>query len=122
MSDIAGDEILPGKDADLDEYIRDHVESAYHPCGTCRMGNNKDEAVVDNKGRVFGVNGLRIADASVFPSITNGNLNAPVIMVAERISDFVLGRSLLPAEFTEDNKPWRPQSSLSDREKEPINP
>ena len=109
MADIAGDEILPGADANIDDYIRDHVESAYHPCGTCKMGSSRPEedgAVVDTKGRVFGVRGLRIADASIFPAITNGNLNAPVIMVAEKISDCILGQSLPPAKFANDCEPW----------------
>lgn len=126
MKDIAGEEIMPGKDADLDEYIRQHVESAYHPCGTCRMGrspNENDKAVVDNEGRVFGVDGLRVADASVFPSITNGNLNAPVIMVAEKMADHILGRDPLPpVEFGKGCEPWSPPSLEVDREKEPLNP
>lgn len=77
----------------------------------------------DNKGLVFGVNNLRIADASIFPSITNGNLNAPVIMVAERISDFVLGREpLAAASFDDGKEPWRPTATDTDREKDPISP
>eukprot|EP00934_Nitzschia_sp_Nitz4_P001996 Nitzschia sp. Nitz4//scaffold218_size35881//22174//24197//NITZ4_007796-RA/size35881-snap-gene-0.32-mRNA-1//-1//CDS//3329542286//1996//frame0 len=122
MQGIAGEEILPGKDADLDEYIREHVESAYHPCGTCRMGADED-AVVDPQGRVRGVDGLRVADASVFPSITNGNLNAPVIMVAERMADLILGKSPLPpTEFTAETKPWEPPANSMDREKAPAIP
>ncbi|WP_439560845.1 choline dehydrogenase [Roseinatronobacter sp.] len=97
-----GYEIQPGaditEDAQLDAFIRDHVESAYHPCGTARMGKADDpDAVVDPQGRVIGVNGLRVADSSIFPRITNGNLNAPSIMVGEKIADHILGR-LLPAE------------------------
>lgn len=100
------------------------MESAYHPCGTCKIGKSPDldGAVVDKEGCVFGVEGLRIADASVFPAITNGNLNAPVIMVAERISDFILQRSLPRAEFPIDGQPWKPPSFDTDREKMPINP
>jgi choline dehydrogenase len=100
-------EIQPGaqaeSDDDLDNVIREHAESAYHPCGTCRMGRATDPmAVVDPEGRVIGVDGLRVADSSLFPRITNGNLNAPSIMVGEKISDHVLGRSLAP-----DNAvPW----------------
>ncbi|MEM7596976.1 MAG: choline dehydrogenase [Pseudomonadota bacterium] len=100
-------EIQPGaqyqSDDELDGVIREHAESAYHPCGTCRMGRADDpHAVVDPEGRVIGVDALRVADSSLFPRITNGNLNAPSIMVGEKISDHVLGRSLAP-----DNAvPW----------------
>ena len=102
-----GAEIQPGaeaqSDADLDAFIRDHVESAYHPCGTCRMGRADDPlAVVDPQGRVIGVGALRVADSSVFPRIPNGNLNAPSIMVGEKIADHLLGRSLPP----ENAVPW----------------
>ncbi len=92
-------EIQPGadvqSDAALDSFIRAHVESAYHPCGTARMGRRDDpRAVVDPEGRVIGVDGLRVADSSVFPRITNGNLNGPSIMVGEKIADHLLGRRL----------------------------
>lgn len=102
-----GHEIQPGdsaqSDDDLDAVIREHAESAYHPCGTCRMGRADDPmAVVDPEGRVIGVEGLRIGDSSVFPRITNGNLNAPSIMVGEKVADHILGRSLPP----ENLAPW----------------
>ncbi|APX88960.1 choline dehydrogenase [Brevirhabdus pacifica] len=101
-------EIQPGaalqSDEELDDFIREHAESAYHPCGTCRMGRADDpEAVVDPEGRVIGVSGLRVADSSVFPRIPNGNLNAPSIMVGEKIADHVLGRAPLAAE---NARPW----------------
>lgn len=101
-------EIQPGaavqSDAALDEFIREHVESAYHPCGTCRMGRADDRnTVVDSDARVIGVTGLRVADSSVFPRITNGNLNAPSIMVGEKVSDHILGRDPLPPENVQ---PW----------------
>lgn len=89
------------------------------------MGRSQEDgAVVDNQGRVFGVSNLRVADASIFPSITNGNLNAPVIMVAERISDLVLGRKpLAAATFDVCSEPWRPTTTAnSDRERTPICP
>ena len=100
-------EIQPGSDVqtdeELDAFIREHAESAYHPCGTCRMGRADDPmAVVDPEGRVIGVEGLRVADSSIFPRITNGNLNAPSIMVGEKVADHVLGRRL-PSENAE---PW----------------
>ncbi|MCP5038833.1 MAG: choline dehydrogenase [Rhodobacteraceae bacterium] len=93
-------EILPGaglkSDDELDGFIREHAESAYHPCGTARMGRKDDRhAVVDPECRVIGVENLRLADSSVFPRITNGNLNAPSIMVGEKAADHILGRSLL---------------------------
>ena len=100
-------EIQPGADVqseeELDAAIREHVESAYHPCGTCRMGAMDDPgAVVDPECRVIGVEGLRLADSSIFPRITNGNLNAPSIMTGEKAADHILGRRL-PAE---DADPW----------------
>ncbi|NKX43797.1 choline dehydrogenase [Roseicyclus persicicus] len=100
-------EIQPGaaaqSDAALDAVIREHAESAYHPCGTARMGRRDDPmAVVDPETRVIGVEGLRLADSSVFPLIPNGNLNAPSIMVGEKAADHILGRRL-PSENLE---PW----------------
>jgi choline dehydrogenase len=98
-----GHEILPGAhlqtDEELDAAIRDHAESAYHPCGTCRMGRADDlTSVVDPETRVIGVDGLRVADSSIFPRITNGNLNAPSILVGEKAADHILGRTPLPRE------------------------
>ena len=76
---------------ELDQFIREHVESAYHPCGTCRMGKLDDPmSVVDETGKVIGVQKLRLADSSIFPQITNGNLNGPSIMVGEKVSDHIL--------------------------------
>ncbi len=97
----ADGEIQPGasvqSDDELDSFIREHAESAYHPCGTCRMGASDDPmAVVDPQTRVIGVKGLRVADSSIFPRITNGNLNAPSIMVGEKAADHILGRDMLP--------------------------
>ncbi len=101
-------EIQPGaeaqSDADLDAFIRDHAESAYHPCGTARMGAADDpDAVVDAEGRVIGSEGLRVIDSSVFPRITNGNINGPTIMVAEKMADHILGRAPLPRD---ERRPW----------------
>lgn len=92
-------EIQPGaavqSDEEIDAFIREHAESAYHPCGTARMGAADDPgAVVDPEGRVIGVRGLRVADSSIFPQITNGNLNAPSIMTGEKVADHILGRRL----------------------------
>jgi choline dehydrogenase len=92
-----GEELHPGaaveSDAEIDAFVREHAQSAYHPCGTCRMGR-RDEAVVDQDCRVYGVTGLRVVDASVFPHITNGNLNAPTIMLAEKVADAIRGQRL----------------------------
>ena len=97
-----GREIQPGADVvdddAIDDFIRRRIESAYHLSCTCRMGAAADRlAVVDPDLRVRGVDGLRVVDASVMPSITNGNLNAPTIMIAEKAADAILGRAPLPA-------------------------
>ncbi len=113
-----GEEISPGghvqSDAELDVFIRDHAESALHPCGTCRMGSKDDAAtVVDPECRVIGVEGLRVADSSIFPRVTNGNLNAPSIMTGEKASDHILGRAPLPPS---NQEPWiNPRWQVSDR-------
>ena len=103
----SGHEIQPGdaaqSDEDLDAIIREHAESAYHPCGTCKMGRQDDPmAVVDPDCRVIGVEGLRVADSSIFPRITNGNLNGPSILVGEKASDHILERKLP----RENAQPW----------------
>lgn len=95
-----GDELAPGEDVQSDEEILDFVaregESAYHPSCTCKMGHD-DMAVVDADLRVHGVEGLRVVDASVMPSVTNGNIYAPVLMIAEKAADIILGASPRPA-------------------------
>jgi choline dehydrogenase len=78
-------------DAELEQALRERVELIYHPVGTCRMGTGED-AVLDPELRLRGLEGLRVVDASVFPSITGGNTNAPTIMVAERAADLIRGR------------------------------
>jgi len=103
-----GRELQPGSDAQsdaaLDDAIREHAESAYHPCGTCKMGAADDPmAVVDPRTRVIGVDRLRVADSSIFPQITNGNLNGPSILVGEKASDHILGRQPLASANAE---PW----------------
>jgi len=111
-------EIQPGAeaqtDAELNAVIAEHAESAYHPCGTCRMGAADDKnAVVDPEARVIGVEGLRVADSSIFPRITNGNLNAPSIMVGEKVSDHLLGLDPLPRA---NDEPWNhPNWQVSQR-------
>ncbi|MGI9422169.1 MAG: GMC oxidoreductase, partial [Hyphomicrobiaceae bacterium] len=113
-----GREIQPGdhvqSDAEIDDFIRDHAESAYHACGTCRMGRREDPmAVVDPQCNVIGVDALRVVDSSIFPRITNGNLNGPSIMVGEKAADIILGKTPLPPENAE---PWiNPRWRDSDR-------
>jgi choline dehydrogenase len=97
-----GREIQPGEncasDEAIDAFVRDHAESAYHPSCTCKMGSASDPlAVVDPQTRVLGVDALRVVDSSIMPSITNGNLNAPTIMVGEKAADMIRGRDPLPA-------------------------
>lgn len=101
-------EIQPGDDVqsddDLNSFIMEHVESAYHPCGTCKMGSLDDPmSVVDPECRVIGVDGLRVADSSIFPRITNGNLNGPSIMTGEKAADHILGKTPLAPSNAE---PW----------------
>ena len=102
MDRYRGDEIQPGaqveSDAEIDKWVRENVESAYHPAGSCRMGTSDDPmSVVDADCRVHGLENLRVIDASVFPTLPNGNINAPVIMVAEKMADAILGMPRLPA-------------------------
>ncbi|YBV98155.1 choline dehydrogenase [Phyllobacteriaceae bacterium JZ32] len=113
-----GREIQPGEniesDEEIDDFIRAHVESAFHPCGTCKMGAVDDrQAVVDPECRVIGVEGLRVADSSIFPRITNGNLNGPSIMTGEKAADHILGIDPLPRS---NQEPWiNPHWQVSDR-------
>ena len=92
MEGIRGEEYSPGKDVDTDEaieaWIRQNSETAYHPIGTCRMGQGPN-AVVDDHLKVYGLEGLRIADASIFPTMPSGNTNAPSIMVGEKCADLI---------------------------------
>ena len=94
-------EIQPGEavqtDEQIDAFIRQHVETAYHPSCTCKMGRDNDPmAVVDPQTKVRGLDALRVVDSSIMPLITNGNLNAPTIMLAEKAADHILGKPLLP--------------------------
>ncbi|HEX8756670.1 MAG TPA: choline dehydrogenase [Steroidobacteraceae bacterium] len=98
-----GREIQPGaavqSDEQIDEFVRQHVESAYHPSCSCKMGSPDDpQAVVDAQARVIGMEGLRVVDSSIMPSITTGNLNAPTIMIAEKAADHIRGRPALSPE------------------------
>jgi choline dehydrogenase len=99
MAPYRGAELQPGPNVDTDEaidaWVRKLGESAYHPSCTCRMGHD-DDAVVDGDGRVHRLERLRVVDASIMPRITTGNLNAPTIMMAEKIADAIRGREPLP--------------------------
>ena len=101
LADYAGAELSPGKkiqsDDEIDAFVRGAVESAYHPCGTCKMGSD-NMSVVDGNCRLIGFDGLTIADSSIIPSIVSGNLNAPTIMIAEKAADLISGKELLQAE------------------------
>uniref|UniRef100_UPI00372D2AF3 choline dehydrogenase n=1 Tax=Roseixanthobacter liquoris TaxID=3119921 RepID=UPI00372D2AF3 len=109
-----GREIQPGADITSDEqidaFVRAHVESAYHPSCSCKMGRADDPmAVVTPDTKVIGVEGLRVVDSSIMPSVTTGNLNAPTIMIGEKAADIILGKPALAASnapyYTADN--WR---------------
>lgn len=97
-------EIQPGEavqsDEEIDAFVRSTVESAYHPSCTCRMGEDS-KAVVDSELRVRGIDGLRVVDSSIFPTIPNGNLNSPTIMVAEKAADIIKGKGMLEASDVE---------------------
>ena len=99
LDPFRGRELSPGaevqSDAELDAFVREHAETAFHPSCSCKMGFD-EMAVVDGQGRVHGIEGLRVVDASIMPLITTGNLNAPTIMMAEKIADKIRGRTPLP--------------------------
>ena len=110
LSPFIGAEIAPGPslntDAEIDAFIRKTAITVHHPAGTCRMGAAGDtRAVVDGQLRVFGIDGLRVVDASVMPDLTTGNINAPVIMIAEMAADMIRGRSLLGANAGAAHRP-----------------
>ena len=93
VQEFCSEEIQPGNEFKSDEnilqFIRDKAETLYHPSGTCKMGNDK-LSVVDNKLRVHGIKNLRVADASIMPTLISGNTNGPCMMIGERCADFIL--------------------------------
>ena len=92
-------------DADIDAHIRATSITVHHPLGTCKMGRASDEmAVVDEELRVFGVEALRVVDAAVMPDLPGGNINAPVIMIAEKAADLIRGRTPLAPALTEERE------------------
>jgi choline dehydrogenase len=97
---------MPTAAAEIDDVIRNLSGSGFHLCGTCKMGSDRDAmAVVDPLTRVRGIDGLRIADASIMPSIVSSNLNAPIMMIGERAADLVLGRTVLKPEYAPFHRP-----------------
>jgi choline dehydrogenase len=122
LDEFRDSEIQPGidlsDDGAVDAWVRQNVETAYHPSCSCRMGARNDErAVVDPQCRVRGLQGVRVVDSSIFPSIPNGNLNAPTIMVAERAADLILGKEPLRLEAPV----WRdPEWRSRQRERDPV--
>ena len=100
FDEYRGKEISPGiqvqSDEQIESFIREKAETIYHPVGTCKMGSDEN-AVVDDKLRVRGVENLRVVDASIMPNLVGGNTNAPTIMIAEKIADHILGNDFLPA-------------------------
>ncbi len=120
FDDYRGAEVAPGDDVqsddEIDHWVADSAETAYHPCGTCRMGTD-DMAVVDPECRVHGIDNLRVVDSSIMPTVTNGNINAPTIMIGEKAADPILGRqplasSEVPIQFADG---WQERQ----REREP---
>ena len=99
LAPFCGEELSPGSqmqaDPEIDAFVRQGVETCYHPVGTCRMGTTED-CVVDEECRVRGIAGLRVVDASIMPAIVSGNTNAPTIMIAEKVSDLIRGKAALP--------------------------
>lgn len=93
LADVIEAELSPGpgvvSEEALGEHVRDHAWTVFHPCGTCRMGQDPVSSVVDPELKVHGLEALRVADASIFPTITSGNINAPTIMVAEKAADLI---------------------------------
>jgi choline dehydrogenase len=93
LKEITGEEIAPGadlqSDAELLDWVRNNAETTYHPVGTCKMGSDP-LAVVDRELKVHGIENLRVADASIMPTLTSGNTNAPSIMIGEKCAEMVL--------------------------------
>ncbi len=128
MDQYRGAEIQPGEDVQSDEeidaWVRNNTESAYHPSCSCKMGTDH-LAVVDPETRVYGIDGLRVIDSSIFPVIPNGNLNAPTIMVAERAADLIKGRGMLapldaPVGLVEDWEHRQRKSNAKQSQSEPA--
>jgi len=117
LDEYRGKEVSPGPDvqtdAQIDQWLAETAETAYHPAGSCRMGTDA-MAVVDPECRVHGVRNLRVVDSSIMPTVTNGNLNAPTIMIGEKAADHILGRTPLRSDapsFAPDD--WQTSQRVS---------
>ena len=117
LDEYRGQEVSPGPDvqtdAQIDQWLAETAETAYHPAGSCRMGTDA-MAVVDPECRVHGVRNLRVVDSSIMPTVTNGNLNAPTIMIGEKAADHILGRTPLRSDapsFAPDD--WQTSQRVS---------
>ncbi|AOA58715.1 choline dehydrogenase [Acinetobacter larvae] len=123
LDEFRGREISPGKlaktDAELDDFVRNHAETAYHPSCSCKMGND-EMSVVDGQGRVHGVTGLRVVDASIMPLIITGNLNATTIMIGEKIADVIRNKHLPPSNAPYFKADGRPVRAAPQREFDPA--
>jgi hypothetical protein len=108
LAKLGGGEAAPGEGSDLTDWIRHELVTLYHPTSTCAMGGT-DDAVCDPELRVRGVDGLRVVDASVMPSVPRGNTNAPVIAIAERAADLIIGGHMLPAVDPAVRQPEAPE-------------
>ena len=86
-------------DDEILDWIKKDAETALHPCGSCKMGLDRMSVVDPKTLKVHGIEGVRVVDASVFPYVTNSNIHAPVLMLAEKAADLILGRETLPAEY-----------------------
>ncbi|CAH1779258.1 unnamed protein product [Owenia fusiformis] len=117
FDEYRGEEISPGPsvvtDDEIDAWVRQATDTAYHPSCTCKMGSTDDPmTVVDNQGRVLGIDGLRVVDSSIMPSVVSGNLNGPTVMIAEKIADAIRGRDPLPPS---DAAVWKPETLETQR-------
>lgn len=125
LDSYRGEEIQPGEhiatDDEIDRFVRANVESAYHPSCSCKMGSDP-MAVVDAETKVIGLQGLRVIDSSIFPTIPNGNLNAPTIMVAERAADIIKGKLLAPSfAVVSGDEQWQSRQRPKQRKLAPNN-
>ena len=103
FDEFRGAELRPGpqfeSDEEIDKFVREHADSSYHPSCTCKMGVDEMSVVDPESLKVYGVDNLRVVDASIMPSVVSGNLNGPVLMIAERAADIIRGREMEDARY-----------------------